>query len=67
MSGTKPTKSEFYPWTADETRNTALSDQWTKYYTIRYCGLVRGQILGAHLAKLIVAQLNLANVDGANT
>lgn len=60
-------KDTFYPWTADEVRNTELSDQWCQYFTIRYCGLVRGQILGARLAQSIVAQLNLAHVDGANT
>ncbi len=62
----KDTTSAFYPWTADDTRNPALSDQWSQYFTIRYVGLVRGQILGARLAQQIVAQLNLANVDGAN-
>ena len=57
--------NRFYPWTIDETRNPAISDEWVQYYTLRYCGLVRGQIIGLKLGEQIVAALNLANVDGA--
>lgn len=52
-----------YPWTLSEGINEAHSDEWVKYRTLYFCGLVRGQLL-QEVAEAIVAQLNLAHVDG---
>ena len=53
-----------YPWTIDQTPNLAISDERIRYYTLRWNGLVRGQIVGLDMAEFIVAQLNLANLGG---
>ena len=53
-----------YPWTVDNEPNLAISDQWVKYYTIRWNGCVRGQICSYDMANRIVVQLNIADITG---
>lgn len=50
-------------WTVDADINQYLSDAFVSYRTLRYCGLVRGQIL-ASMADAVCAQMNAGKVDG---
>jgi hypothetical protein len=50
-------------WTLDAQINEALSDDWIKYRTLRYCGLVRGQLVDV-VAEEMCAALNHMNVQG---
>lgn len=52
------------PWTFDDEPNPAYSDAFANVYTLRWNGLVRGQIPGKAMVRRIAEQLNLANVDG---
>ena len=58
-----PNPNNTPPWTVDPEPNPAASDAWVNYHTLRWCGLVRGQ-LSEHVAPAICLQLNLGNVDG---
>jgi hypothetical protein len=50
-------------WTISTEPNEALSNQYGDWYTLYYCGLVRGQLLDKGNAQRIADQLNLANVE----
>lgn len=52
------------PWTVDREPNPAYSDAYANAYTLRWNGLVRGQLYGREQSLIICAQLNLGNVSG---
>lgn len=52
------------PWTVDAGPNPHYSDEWSTVYTLRWCGLVRGQLVDRENAERICAQLNLTNMQG---
>lgn len=52
------------PWTVDFEPNPAHSDAYANAYTLRWNGLVRGQLYGMEQSALICAQLNIGNVSG---
>lgn len=49
------------PWTVDQEPNPAYSDKFSNAYTLRWNGLVRGQIYGYVQSGIICGQLNLGN------
>lgn len=48
-------------------RNDALTDNHATIYTLYFCGLVRGQLVGLQAAQLICEALNAADVEVAYT
>lgn len=52
------------PWTVDIEPNPAYSDAFSNAYTLRWNGLVRGQLNGYEQSRIICNQLNLGNVSG---
>jgi hypothetical protein len=54
--------SDYTAWTI--TRNERQDVYGHEAYTLKYLGLVRGHLFDKANAEAIVAQLNLANVEG---
>jgi hypothetical protein len=52
------------PWTVDRKPNPHYSDAFSNAYTLRWNGLVRGQLYGYMQSRMICEQLNLGNVAG---